>query len=263
MRHFGLLALSLALLHSGSAQAAQWPVPGAGDPRLRLVRYLPDEVVRLDGTLGYAMTIEFGSGERIETVSIGNSLGWQITPNRRASLLFLKPVDRALPTNMTVITNLRAYNFDLRVSPAKPGDERRVIFGVRFDVPEPAPVLKVAAAPPPPPEPPKAVNSAYSYKGSAAGLPSKVFDDGKDTYFEFPATTDYPAIFAIEDDKKEAVMNVAQRDGYLVVDRLARGFVLRRGKAVTKITNDGYREAVSTTTLRLRQRIGTHDDSGN
>jgi type IV secretion system protein VirB9 len=69
----------------------------------------------------------------------------------------------------------------------------------------------------------------------------KVFDDGKDTYFSFRAEEDLPAIFAVDGDGGEAVVNTRARDGYVVVDRIARGFVLRRGKDVTHIYNDGFR----------------------
>ena len=82
----------------------------------------------------------------------------------------------------------------------------------------------------PAPAPPQDVNHAYSYQGSAEILPIRLFDDGQSTYFRFAEGVSYPAIFAVEADHSEAVVNFHVRDGYLVVDRLARGFVLRRGK---------------------------------
>ena len=72
-------------------------------------------------------------------------------------------------------------------------------------------------------------------------LPVKVFDDGQDTFFAFRAEEDMPAIFAVDPDGGEAVVNTRQYYGYVVVDRIARGFVLRRGKEVTRIFNDGFR----------------------
>lgn len=222
------------------------------DQRVRIVRYVPDQVVRLDATLGYVVTLFFGEDERIENVAIGDSLGWQITPNRRARVLFVKPNERAAPTNMTVVTNLRSYNFDLRAAASTRA--RQPVFSLRFDYPPPArAILAPPPAPPPPPEPPREVNKAYSFSGSALGLPERVFDDGVSTYFVFPAGVDYPAIFAVDPDNKEAVVNIAQRDGFLIVDRLAGAFVLRRGDQVTRIVNDGYREAVTTTTLSPRK----------
>ena len=241
----------------GPARAELTPQPSAGDPRLRIVRYDPNEVVRLEATLGYAITLEFGEGERIENVSIGDSLGWQVTPNRRANLLFLKPVERAGATDMTVVTNLRSYAFDLSVPLRRRHQAPDVIFRLRFDYPEPvavAPDASVLTVPRAAPQPTD-VNHAYSFEGSSAGLPVRVFDDGHATYFVFAEQTDYPAIFAVDGDKKEAVVNISQRDGYVVVDRLARAFLLRRGAAVTRIVNDAFHEDASTQT-QLRRRKG-------
>lgn len=240
-------ALAALVLATPPLQAQAAP-----DQRIRIVRYAPDQVVRLDATLGYVVTLFFGEDERIENVAIGDSLGWQITPNRRARVLFVKPNERAARTNMTVVTNLRSYNFDLRAVASTRAQQP--VFSLRFDYPVPAQaVLAPPPAPPPPPEPPREVNKAYSFSGSALGLPERVFDDGVSTYFVFPAGVDYPAIFAVDPDNKEAVVNIAQRDGFLIVDRLAGAFVLRRGDQVTRIVNDGYREAATATTLSPRK----------
>jgi type IV secretion system protein VirB9 len=238
-----LIGALVALLAS-PAFAAVVPLPSAGDPRMRVAKYLPEEVVELTGDLGYQMTIEFGDGERIENVSIGDAQGWQVTPNRKADLLFLKPIDNAAPTNMTVVTNLRRYAFELRVRAKVPkGGEDSIIYGLRFAYPPPPPMpasaVKVQAH-----TPPQVANAAYSYEGSTQLLPSRVFDDGKVTYFQFALADDYPAIYAVEADKTEAVVNFTVREGYVVVDQVARGFVLRRGTVMTRIYNDGFKETL-------------------
>ncbi len=252
-----VLILAALLLSGAPALAAVAPLPSPGDPRMRIAKYLPDEVVELVGDLGYQMTVEFGDGERIENVSIGDAQGWQVTPNRKADLLFLKPIDAAVPTNMTVVTNLRRYAFELRVRPKAPkAGDNSIIYGLRFDYPPPPPspatVAKATVRPPP-----KVANAAYSYEGSPKSLPSRVFDDGKATYFEFAEGDDYPAIYALEDEKTEAVVNYTVRDGYVIVDQIARGFVLRRGPDVTKLYNDGFHETLPgplSPKPRLRQR---------
>jgi type IV secretion system protein VirB9 len=235
MRTLALIAL---LLLAFPAQAAVEPRPSSGDPRIQVVGYDPSEVVLLRAALGYQLTIEFDPAEQIENVAIGDSLGWQVIPNRKANLLFVKPMERAPATNMTVVTNLRRYAFELAVRPGTPkgGD---VLYTLRFEYPQPAPVVALA---PEPPAPPQATNRAYSYEGSARNVPTAVFDDGQATYFQFGAGEDYPAIFALEADNGEAVVNFRIRDDYVVVDRIARGFVLRRGEEVTRIHNDGFRE---------------------
>ena len=236
-----VLGLAFALTLGAAAQAAERPMPGPNDPRIRIVRYDPNEVIELQGTLGYAMSVEFSENEKIENVAIGDSQGWQVTPNRRANLLFVKPMRHDAVTNMAVYTNLRRYMFDLSVGPEQSTRDRNIIFGVRFDYPEPARAI-VAAEGPPKPQMPSDVNHAYSYEGSSKNLPTRVFDDGHSTYFAFSAASDYPAIFAVDSDNQESVVNVASRDGYLVVDRVAPIFVLRRGQETTRIINDGFKE---------------------
>jgi type IV secretion system protein VirB9 len=236
------LAALLVLAAATPTLAAESPRPDGGDPRLRVVLYDPSQVVTVRAALGYQMMIEFDAGERIENVAVGDSLGWQVIPSRNGNLLFLKPMDQAPATNMTVVTNLRRYAFELTVRPrpARP-DDPSLVYSLRFDYPAPAtPVATVAE---PTPAPPQDVNHAYSYQGSAEILPSRLFDDGQSTYFRFAEGVSYPAIFAVEADHSEAVVNFHVRDGYLVVDRLARGFVLRRGKEETRIFNDGFRDA--------------------
>lgn len=241
------LALALALSAAAPALAVT-PHPGPGDPRIHVVEYEPSQVVELHGVLGFQLSLEFDPAERIENVAIGDSLGWQVTPNKRANLLFIKPMSLRPNTNMTVITNLRRYNFELSVARKPP--KGAMPFTVRFLYPAPA-VARIE--PPPPPPPPVEANTAYSYEGSSKNLPLKVFDDGRDTYFSFGPLDEMPAIFAVDADGGEAVVNTRQRDGYVVIDRLARGFVLRRGKEVTRIFNDGF-QLEEASSLKARKK---------
>ena len=243
MRRLAASILIAAALLAGAAPAlaALKPQPGPGDPRIHFVEYDPNEVVQVQGVLGYQLMIEFEGDERIENVAIGDALNWQITPNRKANLIFLKPMQRGPHTNMTVVTNRRRYLFDLTIRDGPmPKDG---LFTLRFIYPAPAaPVVEVAApAPPPePPPPPKDVNHAYTYKGAGDVLPERVFDDGQMTYFRFRAGADYPAIFIIDAAGQEAIVNSFVKQDYVVVDRIARGFVLRRGQTVATLTNEGF-----------------------
>jgi len=233
-----LIAPLIAAALLATPAAAVVPHPGGGDPRIHEVMYDPAEVVELKGALGFQLSLEFDPSEKIENVAIGDSLGWQVTPNRKANLLFLKPMAQRPDTNMTVITNLRRYNFELSVvSPKAKSALKSIPFSVRFLYPPPVVAVIV---PPPPPLPPQDKNHAYSYQGSKLLLPARMFDDGEATYFPFREREDLPAIYAVDGAGAEAVVNSHMRDGYIVVDRVAPGFVLRRGKEVTHVFNDGY-----------------------
>jgi len=241
----GLAVLAaLALLAAPHAsRAAAAPKPGAVDPRIRTIAYDPDQVVTLTGYLGFQTLIAFDPGERIENVSIGDALGWQVTPNHKANVLFVKPMALVTATNMTVVTDRRQYAFELRARRLAGGGAgaASLAYLVRFTYPQDAAPATVVVSPPPP-EPPQKKNTAYSYTGSRTGLPSQVFDDGRFTYFQWPESAAIPALFLVGPDGSESIVNYSVRDGYQVVEQLAPRFKLRNGAEVTLIINDGWRE---------------------
>jgi len=230
----------LGLASPGLAAAAEAPRPGVVDPRIRTIAYNSDEVVLLTGYLGYQMMIEFQPDERIENVSIGDSIGWQVTPNHKANLLFLKPMGVTAPTNMTVVTDRRRYAFDLRARKAPREPTAAMAYIVRFLYVDDTPVHLIATEPPEPP--PERRNINYSYTGSRASLPSQVFDDGRFTYFQWAENVSVPALFLVAHDGSESIVNYHIHDGYQVVEQLAPRFVLRNGKEVTTVINGGWRE---------------------
>lgn len=261
MTMVALLALASA---PSFALARQLPVPGIADPRVAVVDYTPDDVVLITVTLGYAVTLDFGSEEKIETASVGDGLNWQITPNRQANLLFVKAMAAPATTNMTVVTSLRVYHFELQAQHRFSAGSRShrhhggpLLFAVRFTHPAPAVVTAEPGTANLQPLPPAEKNAAYSYDGARAALPVKVFDDGVSTYFKFADTTEIPAIVAIDRDGKETLVNIANRDGYVVADRVACAFVLRRGTIITRIFNDGYHEDAD-----LTSQLSRHDRHG-
>jgi len=218
-----LLALSSLLLI-----AARLPEPGAADPHIQSVFYEPDEVVELRGALGWQIMLEFGSDERIENVSIGDALAWQVTPNKKARNLFLKPLIKNAATNMTVVTDRRRYVFALETTPRL----RTTPWVVRFVYP----VEVVEAIEEPPLPPPPILNFRYGMAGDANLYPSRVWDDGVLTYFEFPPERAIPAIFAGGPKRDEALVNSSARGRVIIVHQLGSRFTLRTGKQYATVT---------------------------
>jgi type IV secretion system protein VirB9 len=207
--------------------AARAPVPSGVDPHVQTAHYDPDEVVRLRGALGWQIMIEFAPDERIENVSIGDALAWQVTPNKRASNLFLKPLVRNAATNMTVVTDRRRYVFALE-SGAR---QRTTPWVVRFSYP--AEVVEAVEEPLPPPPPP--LNFSYTLAGDATLHPSRVWDDGRMTFFEFPEGRSVPAIFAGGPGKGESLVNSVARGRVIVVQQTAARFTLRTSAQVATV----------------------------
>jgi len=220
------------------AQIATYPQPGPGDPRIKEFLYDPNAIVGIRGQLGYEMTIEFGADERIENVSIGDSLAWQVTPNRKATLLFLKPMSKSNPTSMTVVTTQRIYSFLLSASENKTATADTLL-RLRFLYPEPPQVADLSPPPPPPPPPPKPedFNFSYEMKGQKTLYPVRVFDDGALTYFQFDSRNAAPAVFVIGADGKEEMANTRVSGDYTVADFIAETFILRYGKTQAEVKN--------------------------
>ena len=220
------LLLALAVL---ALTAETLPQPGPVDPHIQRVLYDSEQVVALHGALGWQIMIEFGGDERIENVSIGDSLAWQVTPNKRAKMLFLKPLLRNGSTNMTVVTSVRRYAFALSTGPR----ERRTPWVLHFDYPLPV----VETLPEPPPPPPVKLYFGYTRQGDTAVMPTRVWDDGRQTYFEFAEQTPIPAIFAWGPGKNdESLVNVATRGRIQVVQQLGQRFILRSGTHFATVT---------------------------
>ena len=215
------------------AALAQQPA----DPRIQLVDYDPDKVTPIKGQVGYQLMIEFAPEERIENVSIGDSMAWQVTPNRRANILFLKPVEGGV-TNMTVVTDLRRYVFDLAVQPKD--SPTPAPYTLRFVYPQVAIAQPVREAPAEPERPPTVANAAYAVTGAKESSPVRVFDDGTMTYFEWSEGGALPAIFAVNPDGSESLVNFVVRGRFIVVDQLAQRFSLRNGPRVATVVNSAF-----------------------
>jgi type IV secretion system protein VirB9 len=132
---------------SASALAVQ---PITTDSRIKTFVYNANEVFNITTHYGYQSNIEFGLRETIETVSVGDRVGWQIIPSGRR--MFIRAMEENAHTNMTVVTNQRAYQFDLRSSSSDAvfGSEQ-LTYVVRFfypdDVSSGAPMPVANAAP--------------------------------------------------------------------------------------------------------------------
>lgn len=233
IRVFAVLLMALSLVPmTASAQVA---------PNIRYVDYNADSIIRLTGHTGYQMMLEFEPGEKIETVGIGDSSGWQVTPNGAGTIMFLKPVGLPPPTNLSIITNQRRYNLELMAKSGLRVPQSQITYAVRFRYPQKAGVVGTQS---PPPfliaTPSELWNRAYTYDGAKANVPEQVFDDGKATYFRFAAGSSTPAIFSITPEAGESIVNFAVRGPYIVVEQIAPQFVLRQGKEVTIIFNDAF-----------------------
>lgn len=238
---FTCWVVAFSAMLSAPSYATREPRPIKVDHRVRTIMYQPDEVFRFLGHYGFQSQIEFGEGESISTISMGDSTGWLLNP--MGNRLFLKPIDRDATTNMTILTTERTYLFELHASEATAIDDPEMIFIMRFIYPgeDAASIYNVGDAPPVKDfeKHPERYNHQYSISGVERIAPVRIFDDGEFTYFEFrDKNADIPAFFTVDREGNEAIINYRMRDDILVVERVSERFTLRHGNDIVCVFNE-------------------------
>lgn len=122
------------LVFAGSSHALAQVVPITTDSRIRTLVYNPNEVHELKFHHGYQSFIEFAEDEEIQMISIGEPFSWRLTPAGKR--LFIRPLDIASRTNMTVITNKRTYNFDIKSGEYDGRADEELVYIIRFFYPQ-------------------------------------------------------------------------------------------------------------------------------
>lgn len=247
--------MTRAFLAAALLAGAVLSVPAqAKDPRLVERLYDPTEVVRVEGKTNVQATIRFGDGEVIENVAIGDSQKWQVTPNRGANLLFVKPLADRANTNMTVVTNRFVYLFDLVASP----NHRNPLYVLTFSYPEELlpkeepqlaegqpsgesanPVEMAAANDDYAVLDPSRLNFAWSVEGPPSLLPERIYDDGTATFLAWASDAPMPAILVKDDKGTEGPVNFAVRGDTIVLDIVPGEIILRSGDDVARLVNTG------------------------
>lgn len=232
---------ALAVAISAPASALQEPRPIATDHRIQTVRYDPNEVFKFTSHYGFQSSIEFESDEEINTVSLGDSLAWLITPSNNR--LFIKPIEQNALTNMTVVTSKRTYHFELHAEETNNIRSDQMVFVMRFDYPA-SDLANIELFSPDDDIPdiyenPEDFNFDYSYRGSELIAPIRIFDDGEFTYLEFrDINADIPAIFDVDIEGNESIVNFRKRGDYIVVERVSNVFTLRHGFDIVCVFNE-------------------------
>ena len=238
----------LALAFLGSAFVAA-PAQ-ARDARLTQRLYNAEEVVRIDGRIGVQATVAFADDEHIENVAVGDAESWQITPNKRANLLFVKPLTATARTNMTVVTDRHTYYFDLIASArATP------LYALRFTYPAEPKSAPTAAGSPgaqaalndaersalgdAAPVDPAQLNFAWRTSGPARLIPQRLYDDGEATYAVWAAGVPIPAILVTNEKGDEGPVNFAVRGDTIVIDGVPSRIVLRVGRDRAQLDYQG------------------------
>jgi type IV secretion system protein VirB9 len=236
-------ALAIMLFQQTAAQAETTPAKGSIDSRIRVAAYDSAEVYKLRGLVGYQIDLEFESGESFVGLGAGDMEGLSFVGQENH--LFLKPKAPRVATNLTVLTTRRHYHIDYTAVAQRPNEED-VIYSLRFTYAEtPAHLAAEAAA--------KRLDSQlddasshrphnidYWYCGEPALRPTGASDDGVHTRLTFAANADLPAIFVLNADGSESLLNFSLDAGDVIIHRVAQRFILRRGNLTGCVVNRAY-----------------------
>jgi type IV secretion system protein VirB9 len=197
-----------------------------------VVQYDANNVVVLNGRYGYQTQITFAPNETIQGVSIGDSMAWQAVPVQNN--LFIKPVAESR-TNMSVLTNLNSYNFQLDSSDLNVKPTYKLQFMYSDGGYDKTGVSNAVAA-----FDPEKMNWKYSFTGSRELAPITAFDNGQFTYFTFrtDGMSHLPSVFIVDNNRNETLVNYHMQGKYLVVNAVAKQFTFRDGDVVTSVYND-------------------------
>jgi len=227
-----LLALFAATV-AGGACAEVIPAAGSVDSRIRTAVYDAAQVYRVEGRVGYEIDIQFEDDETFVGLGAGDLQALSFVS--QGSHLFIKPRIVHVSTNLTVLTTRRAYHFDYTAGDSTGAND---LYALRFTYPSVSSaaavdeLLKSGSGAP--------RNLDYWYCGHPTLKPVYAADDGVRTWLRFAARAELPAVFVRNDDGTESLLNFNLESGDVVIQRVARRFIVRRGKLTGCIVNAAY-----------------------
>jgi len=189
---------------------------------------------------GRVTDIALQAGETLVSIASGDTVRWVIGdttsgtgPDKRTHVL-VKPFAAGLATNLVITTDRRSYHLALTST------GRTAMAALSWTYPQDALIaLKRAAAETaaaPPVESGLEVDQLrfdYAITGDKPmWRPLRAFDDGRQTFIEFPATLavgEAPPLFLVDRKGDAQLVNYRLRGRYYVVDRLFDAAELRLG----------------------------------
>ncbi|HTP25595.1 MAG TPA: TrbG/VirB9 family P-type conjugative transfer protein [Anaeromyxobacteraceae bacterium] len=213
------------------------------DRRIRYLVYDAEGVVAIVGVIGIATHIVLEPGEKYLTHAFGDGKAWDL--RTKDHHLFVKPVATQADSNLTVVTDRRSYHFELRLET----DPKAVpTFEVVFEYPESKARLSRERAAQRAVEEglakrSHAVNLEYTMSGDLDLAPANAWDDREFTYFKFPGNRDIPAIYLVDAEGAESIVDrhtTGSANDIVAVHRVAPRWVLRLGTRALAIWNGAF-----------------------
>ena len=213
------------------------------DRRIRYVDYDADEVVTIEAVVGVVTHIVLEPGESYVTHAFGDGKAWDFAV--KGNHCFLKAVAANADSNLTIVTDRRSYHFSLKLAAVA---DAPATFELAFRYPDSdarkrrdethrrglEEGFERRSRP---------VNLAYTMSGDLDIAPVNAWDDSDFTYFKFPGNRDLPAIYMVDPEGGESIVNrhsAGSANEIVVVHKVAARWALRLGTRALAVWNDAY-----------------------
>lgn len=215
------------------------------DSRFKVFPFIENGVYEIIALYDNTTYIEFEEGELVSSITNPKDAYWQIVP--KENRMFFRPIANDADVQITVMTNKRMYFFEMYAKEPEGSFDSEYTFFYQFTYPNEesqktirrysksiVPNIDIS---------PEKYNLNYTITGHPSLHPMKIFDDGEFTYFEFRDKGGIiPAIFIVDSDNYESLVNFRMIGSYLVVESISPRFTLRNGTDVVCVFNESIYE---------------------
>lgn len=227
-------------VRAANVQATQEPSARAFINAVQIYPYSDGVLYRLFAAPERVSDIALQPGETIVSIAAGDTARWTVgdtssgTGDKKRAHILVKPFAPGLSTNLIITTDRRAYHLQLEstattamaaLSWTYPQDELIAIRRQQAEAAAARPVASRLAV--------EQLNFNYAITGdNPAWRPLRAFDDGRQTFIEFPAslaTGEAPPLFLVDTKGEASLVNYRVQGRFYVVDRLFDIAELRLG----------------------------------
>ncbi|WP_034987444.1 P-type conjugative transfer protein VirB9 [Bartonella florencae] len=239
---FVVLLSSFSSLYTVPVQALKSPSNSQYDHRIRYITYNEADVVQIETVLGVATHIILEEGEHYITHAFGDSEAYAFAHKGRH--IFIKPKAELANTNLIVITDKRSYKFRLQFRNDRAGATYELAFNYPDSVDEKSEAnnqhLAIERSFH---QSVKGYNLSYTMSGHQDIAPINAWDNGRITYFKFPANMDMPSIYVVDAEGNESLIPrtvIGSSNDIIAVHKVNPKWLIRLGKRALAVFNEAY-----------------------
>lgn len=231
---------SLARVATANRAATQEPQRQAFLNAVQVFPFTDGAIYRVYTAPGAVTDIALQAGEALVAVAAGDTVRWVIGDTvsgsgaEKRTHVLVKPFSSGLATNLVITTDRRTYHLQLAATPRTamaalswtyPADQLIALRRAADQLASATPVSADVAI--------DALHFNYAISGDQpAWRPLRAFDDGRQTFLEFPASLsvgDAPPFFIVGPTGQAELANYRVRGRFYIIDRIFDVAELRLG----------------------------------